>query len=186
MIKPSHKWVAGAMLLAAVSAVGATAPCTSCAEPAKAEVKADAKVAAKNPQFEAVRSLIGTWVSTSPADAGKPITLVFKSTAGGTAVIESMFPGTEREMINLYAADEKGVVMTHYCMMGNQPRLRLTSIDDGVLKFDFVDGGNLKSRDEAHMDSLVITLKGNVMTQKWAMYQDGKFTGDHTFEFKRQ
>ena len=70
--------------------------------------------------------------------------------------------------------------------MGNQPRMRLTSSQDGVLKFEFVDGGNLKSRDEAHMDSLEITVKGDQMKQDWSMYQDGKVTGHHTFELKRQ
>ena len=45
---------------------------------------------------------------------------------------------------------------------------------------------NLKSRDEAHMDSLVITVNGDHMTQDWSMYADGKVSGHHTFEFKRQ
>jgi hypothetical protein len=36
------------------------------------------------------------------------------------------------------------------------------------------------------MDSVEITIKGDRLTQDWAMYQDGKVTGHHTFEFKRQ
>ena len=28
------------------------------------------------------------------------------------------------EMVNLYTSGEQGVVMTHYCHMGNQPRMR--------------------------------------------------------------
>jgi hypothetical protein len=180
-----NKSVVGMFALIAMALCGAAKVGEKCPEP-KAEGKAEAKAERKDPKFAAVRELIGTWVSTSPADAGKSGKLVFKSTAGGTAVMESMFPGTEREMINLYTADDKGVMLTHYCMMGNQPRLRLTSVEDGVMKFDYVDGGNLKSRDEAHMDSLTLTVKGNVMTQKWEMYQDGKVTGDHSFEFKRQ
>jgi hypothetical protein len=148
------------------------------AEPANADVK--------NAGFEAIRALTGTWVATKPAEGQKPMTLVFRPTAGGSAIIETMFPGSEREMTNLYTVDDKGVVLTHYCMVGNQPRLRLTSVEKGVLKFEFIDAGNLKSRDEAHMDSLEMTVKGDQMTQRWSMYQDGKVTGDHSFEFKRQ
>ena len=46
--------------------------------------------------------------------------------------------------------------------------------------------GSVKSRDEMHMDSLQITVKGDRMTQDWSMYQDGKVTGHHMFELKRQ
>ena len=36
------------------------------------------------------------------------------------------------------------------------------------------------------MDSVEITIKDGVLVEKWAMYKDGKVTGTHTFEFKRQ
>ena len=52
--------------------------------------------------------------------------------------------------------------------------------------FNYVDAGNLKSRDEPHMDSVQFTIKGNQLIEDWAMYQDGKITGHHSFEFKRQ
>ena len=138
--------------------------------------------------LKAISALEGTWTQISPAPpAGqKAATLVFRPTAGGSAVMETMSPGSDHEMLNVYTEDDKGVLLTHYCLMGNQPRMRLTSIKDGVMTFEYVDAGNLKSRDEAHMDSLVITVKGDTMTQDWSMYQDGKVTGHHIFELKRQ
>ncbi|HEV8606817.1 MAG TPA: hypothetical protein VGQ99_15840 [Tepidisphaeraceae bacterium] len=144
------------------------------------------KPAAKSEGFSAIQALEGTWIAAAPAEGQKPMTLVFRPTAGGSAMMETMSPGSEHEMLNVYTNDERGVTLTHYCMMGNQPRMRLASAKDGVLKFEYVDGGNLKSRDEAHMDSVEITIKGDRLTQDWAMYQDGKVTGHHTFEFKRQ
>jgi hypothetical protein len=145
-----------------------------------------AKKPDKSDDFKAVCALEGTWVATKSAEGQKPVTLVFKPTAGGSAVMETLGAGSDHEMLNVYTSDEKGVLLTHYCMLGNQPRMRLTSIKDGVLTFEYVGAGNLKSRDEMHMDSLVITLKGDRMTQDWSMYQDGKVTGHHMFEFKRQ
>jgi hypothetical protein len=146
------------------------------------------KPQAKNDQLQAIRALEGTWIQVKPAppEGQKPPTLVFRPTAGGSAVMETMSPGSDHEMLNVYTEDEKGVMLTHYCLMGNQPRMRLTSARDGVMKFEYIDAGNLKSRDEAHMDSLVITVKGDQMTQDWAMYADGKVTGHHTFELIKQ
>ena len=142
----------------------------------------------KGDQLKAICALEGTWTQVSPAppEGQKPVKLIFKLTAGGSAVMETMGSGSDHEMLNVYTEDENGVLLTHYCVMGNQPRMRLTSIKDGVLTFEYVDAGNLKSRDEAHMDSVVITVKGDRMTQDWSMYQDGKVTGHHMFELKRQ
>lgn len=146
------------------------------------------KAQPKGDQLKAICALEGTWVQLKPAppEGQRPPTLVFRPTAGGSAVMETMSPGSDHEMLNVYTEDDKGVLLTHYCLMGNQPRMRLTSIKDGVLTFEYVDAGNLKSRDEAHMDGLVITVKGDQMTQDWSMYADGKVTGHHTFELKRQ
>src|SRR6476660_6935274 len=113
-----------------------------------------AKKPDKSDDFKAVCALAGTWVATKTPEGQKPMTLVFKPTAGGSAVMETMGPGSEHEMLNVYTIDDKGVLLTHYCMLGNQPRMRLTSIKDGVLTFEYVDAGNLKSRDDMHMDGL--------------------------------
>jgi hypothetical protein len=70
--------------------------------------------------------------------------------------------------------------------MGNQPRMKATGIKDGVVRFEFVDGGNIKSRDDPHMDSLEITIKGDTLVEKWCNYGQGKTQGEVTFEFKKQ
>jgi hypothetical protein len=147
-----------------------------------------AKKQPKSDNLKAICALEGTWAQVKPeTPAGqKPATLTFRPTAGGSAVMETMNAGSDHEMLNVYTEDDKGVLLTHYCLMGNQPRMRLTSIKDGVMTFEYVDAGNLKSRDEAHMDSLTITVKGDQMTQDWSMYADGKVTGHHVFELKRQ
>jgi hypothetical protein len=150
-------------------------------------MQAQAPMPAKLTPIEQLRALTGTWVAVTPPEKGqKPMTVVFKPTSGGSAVMESMFPGSNEEMINMFTEDGQNVLMTHYCRMGNQPRMRLASSDNGVLRFEFVDGGNLKSRNDAHMDSVELTIQGDRLTEKWGMYQDGKNTGYHTFEFKRQ
>src|SRR4051812_46601781 len=169
-------------------AVFACLTCSLCSLFAAA-LSADApkeKLVPKNSAFEAISELTGAWVAVGAPEGQKPMTLVFKSTAGGSAIVETMFPGSDREMVNIYSLDGDGVLLTHYCHLGNQPRMRAISADNGVLQFTYVDAGNLKSRDDVHMDSVQLTIKGNQLIENWAMYQDGKVTGQHSFEFKRQ
>src|SRR3954463_13673328 len=91
----------------------------------------DDKSAAKLPPpptnagLERLKKLAGTWVAADKD--GKPtdqVVSVIKVTAGGSAVHETLFPGQAMEMISLYHLDGTDLVMTHYCALGNQPRMK--------------------------------------------------------------
>jgi hypothetical protein len=134
----------------------------------------------------ALKSLAGTWVSEKPGPDGKPMKLEFKVTAGGSVIHETMFPGHPHEMINTYHVDGDDLIVTHYCAQGIQPRMKLVSYENGVMKFEFKDCTNLKSRDEPHMDGVDIKVDGDKLTETWMYYQDGKTTGHTSFELTRQ
>jgi hypothetical protein len=135
--------------------------------------------------LERIKKLEGTWSMEAPGQP--PMSIMFKPTAGGTAVIETMFSGTPKEMINLYTADGDKIVLTHYCMLGQQPRMKQSAgSDDKTIKFEFADGGNIKSRDEGHMDAVALTVDGDTLTEDWTFYADGKAVDHKVFEFKKQ
>ena len=48
-----------------------------------------------------------------------------RTTGGGSAVTETLFPGTAHEMMSVYHMDGDDLVLTHYCAGGNQPRMML-------------------------------------------------------------
>src|SRR3954465_8893008 len=96
--------------------------------------------------LDTLKALAGTWVSEKPGQDGKPMTTIFKVTSGGTAVEETLFAGSDHEMIDMYTVDGERLVLTHYCMMGNQPRMQLKSNENGAMMFEYVAGGNMKSR----------------------------------------
>jgi hypothetical protein len=144
----------------------------------------DATVA--NAQLDSLKKLAGTWVADHPGQDGKPMSIEFKVTANGTAVQETMFPGSAHEMVNMYAMDGDRLLVTHYCAMGVQPRMKLTSADKGVMKFEFVDSTNLKSRDDPHMDSLQVTVDGDKLTEKWSYFEKGKTVSNTEFALKRK
>ncbi|HUQ69242.1 MAG TPA: hypothetical protein VM165_06955 [Planctomycetaceae bacterium] len=116
--------------------------------------------ASTNPGLEKMKTLVGTWVEADKD--GKPtekVVSVIKLTAGGSAIHETLFPGEEMEMMSLYTADGPDLVMTHYCMLGNQPRMKAQAkAADKQLKFEFAGGGNLDPKKDKHMHAATLTI----------------------------
>jgi hypothetical protein len=129
--------------------------------------------------FAHLRALAGDWKGKGSHGESIDAGTRFDLTSGGSVVRETMFPGTDHEMVNMYSIDRGAVAMTHYCMMGNQPHLRLTSVRGNIYHFEYVSGGNIARRDEPHMDSMVMTLDGpDHLTSEWTSWADGKPTAD--------
>ena len=87
-------------------------------------------------QFKKIKSLAGTWV---PADESEMKTnVIYRVTAGGSTVEETLFPGRPDEMVTMYHMDGDSLVLTHYCAAQNQPRMRaLSSADPNEIRFAF-------------------------------------------------
>src|SRR6202011_3667294 len=84
-----------------------------------------APAAAPHPSLERMKKLAGTWVEADKD--GKPtdkVVSVIKVTAAGSAVQETLFPGQPQEMVSVYHLDKGDLVMTHYCALGNHPRMK--------------------------------------------------------------
>lgn len=113
---------------------------------------------ATNPGFERMKKLVGTWVAAD--EEGKPtdqVVSVIRLTAAGSAIHETLFPGQDHEMVSVYTADGSDVVMTHYCMLGNQPQMKATTKSLGdQLHFEFAGGTNLDPAKDKHMHSAVL------------------------------
>jgi hypothetical protein len=113
-----------------------------------------------NPAFETMKKLAGTWVV---ADAnGKPtdqVQSIIKVTAGGSAIHETIFPGQPQEMLSVYTVDGSDLVMTHYCVLGNQPRLKADpKSTSNQIVFEFAGGSNLDPSKDKHMHSATLTI----------------------------
>ncbi|HEX5035977.1 MAG TPA: hypothetical protein VFX30_02330 [bacterium] len=147
---------------------------------------AEKKDAKTNSAFEQIKALSGTWTGKGEME-GKEQTMTtkFRVTSAGTAVEEVMFPGTGHEMVNMYYPDGDGVSMVHYCAMGNQPRLKLTSKGGKKLDFTYVDGSNIPSPDSPHMSDVSLTIKGkDKLTEDWKS-TGGESKKPTTFVFTR-
>ena len=120
------------------------------------------KVAATPAQagLDRLKKLAGTWVNTDKD--GKPtdeVVSVIKVTAAGSAVHETLFPGQPQEMVSVYHRDGDDLVMTHYCALGNQPRMKADPKSPAnQLHFKFVGGSNLDPAKDMHMHEGTITF----------------------------
>ncbi len=130
--------------------------------------------AAKN-AFEHFKKLEGIWAAKSTKGWEEKAT--FKTIAAGSIVIEegvNAHPG--ETMLTVFHLDGDRLMLTHYCVAKNQPRLVATSVGDNgrTVTFTFLDATNLSSRDNGHMDNAVYQFTDdNHFTAQWTWYQNG-------------
>ena len=102
-------------------------------------------------------------------------------------VQETLFPGTPHEMISMYHLADGNLVMTHYCAMGNQPRMKLDARASTPqrLAFAFDGGTSFDPAKDGHVHSGVVELSGDTVRADWAVWNGGKEAGHNVFELHR-
>ena len=136
--------------------------------------------------FEKLKSLAGTWDTKGPD--GSPATVTYTVVSNGTAVMETIAHSDEPDMISMYTVDGDHLMMTHYCAVGNQPRMKASvpAGDVKELKFTFVDGLNMKKSD-MHMHALDMKFVDDThMEATWSMWDKGKLQADHAFSMTKR
>lgn len=139
--------------------------------------------------FERLKTLAGTWEGQAgDGQPGLPATVTYRVASGGSVVEETLFPGSAHEMVSMYHLADGRLVMTHYCSMGNQPRMRLdeTASTPDRLVFVFAGGTNFDPARDAHIHSGVIAWKGDGLHADWAAWAGGKEAGHKVFELRRK
>lgn len=125
--------------------------------------------------FERLCALAGHWEGRS--SAGWSSRCELEVIARGSALLErtnfEAHPG--ETMLTLFHKDGAELVLTHYCVAGNQPRLVASELGPDTLRFTFRDATNLASREQGHMDEALLRLEGpDAFSAQWSYYQAGK------------
>jgi len=120
--------------------------------------------------FDRMKSLVGEWESSGTEGKTR---VRYELISNGTALMETII---SENMVTIYHPDGEATLMTHYCAIGNQPRMRAQSSRGGdTIAFQFVDVANLKKADEGHMRRLVIKFQDkDHLTQDWTWRENGK------------
>ena len=63
--------------------------------------------------FASIKKLQGDWRGPAAAKGMPPARSVFRVTAAGSAVEETILPGTKMEMVSMYHMDKGNLLMSH-------------------------------------------------------------------------
>jgi len=135
--------------------------------------------------FDQLKSLSGNWEGKD--DQGKVLSVSFRDTAGGSALMSEIHGSGPEHMISMFHLDGPNrLLLTHYCGVGNQPRMVGTASPDGkTITFNFLDATNLVTTDAGHMQRVVITIiDANHHTEDWT-FQDHDQQMKKLFDLKR-
>lgn len=157
---------------------------TLVAAPAAAEPQKEAS--AHSAEFEKLKSLDGKWKGTTTKDGKlEDITVTYHLTSGGTAVVETITPGTPHEMVSVYHDENGKLVMTHYCMLGNQPKLDVKKSSVSEIDLGFSNDNSIDPRSD-HMNGVRFTfVDSDNVVQEWSGIHDGKAVPPTVFKLAR-
>lgn len=141
-----------------------------CGMPARSEPLAEAS-------FSKLKSLAGEWRGKTPK--GREVRLSYQVIAGGTTVMEVFrYHGDDANaMYTLYHLDGDKLMLTHYCVSNNQPRMRAVfpSGEPDTLRFTFLDATNLANTNDGHMRQAVLRfIDADHIANEWTYSQGGK------------
>jgi hypothetical protein len=148
-----RKFLAGGLLVALMLAVSLASQAGD-----KSAPKLPAPPA--NAALEKMKKLAGTWLlADKDGKATDQVASVIKVTAGGSVVHETLFPGQPQEMVSVYTVDGADLIMTHYCVLGNQPRMKADPKSAAnQIVFRFAGGANLDPKKDKHMHEATLTI----------------------------
>ena len=140
-----------------------------------------------SPEFEKLKALVGTWEGTAMMHGKEEkVKVTYALTSGGTALVETLSPGTPHEMVTIYANSGKTVNATHYCAGGNQPQWALKKAEGNTFDFEMSGTKGIANKNEPHMHGVKLTFEGNKLKQEWTNFAKGKKDGSLIFDYTKK
>lgn len=122
--------------------------------------------------FEKLKTLVGDWEADT--NMGK-VTAHFEVASNGNVLLEKANVTGVGEMLTTYYVDGDKIGATHYCAMGNQPRLQASGVGpDGQIVFQFLGAANLRAG-ESHIHGVSIRVQdADHFSDEWVAFENGK------------
>jgi len=131
--------------------------------------------------FKILSSLSGTWVEVNDLTSEA----IIKMDSGDTIITES-FSG----MLNIIHMDLGKLILTHYCMAGNQPKFELKEVKEleagTYLDFALVSVGNLLPNQGHISDVDYLLQKDGSVKEFWAWKQPSGMVQNMEFQLQRK
>ncbi len=135
--------------------------------------------------FARLKSLVGEWQADTSRGKAR---LTYELIAGGTSLVERETGENMPAMLTVYHMDGARLMLEHYCMAGNQPRMQARSFDPkaGELSFQFLGATNLANKDTGHMHNATIRfVDSDHLTTAWEFYEGAQRKTTESAEYTR-
>jgi hypothetical protein len=135
--------------------------------------------------FARLKTLLGDWEADTQMGKAR---LNYELIAGGTAIVERETAEKMPAMLTVYHLDGDRLLLTHYCMAGNQPRMqaRVFNPESGELEFQFLDATNLTTPGAGHMHNVKFRfVDNNHLATEWEFYENGQRKMAETAQYTR-
>ena len=139
--------------------------------------------------FARLKSLAGDWEGKD--QAGSTSHIRYEVVSGGSAVVERFENekmGPANAMVTVYYLDGDKLLLSHYCMAKNQPRMQAQALDDatGELRFTFLDATGLASSNTGHMHNATFHFTdANHFSADWQFFENGKPKMTESLQYTR-
>lgn len=139
--------------------------------------------------FERLKGLEGVW--EADLGGGDKARSRIEVIAGGSAIVDRYQDtklGRGKEMVTVYHLDGDRLLLTHYCVAGNQPRMKLESFDPttGELRFEFLDATGLRRPGAGHMHRALYRLEDSRhFSTVWDWVEKSKTTSQEAEHYTR-
>jgi hypothetical protein len=134
--------------------------------------------------YARLKSLVGEW----EADTGMgKVHVSYELIAGGTSLVERESGEKMPAMMTVYYLDGDRLLLTHYCMAGNQPRMQARAFnpETGEVAFEFLDATNL-APGAGHMHNATFHLADkDHFSSQWEFYENGQRKMAETAQYTR-
>jgi hypothetical protein len=134
--------------------------------------------------YARLKTLVGEWEADT--NMGK-VHVSYELIAGGTSLVERESSEKMPAMMTVYYLDGDRLLLTHYCMAGNQPRMQARSFDPqtGEVAFEFLDATNL-APGGGHMHNAKIRVADqDHLSSEWEFYENGQRKMAETAQYTR-
>jgi hypothetical protein len=123
--------------------------------------------------YARLKTLVGEWEANTAIGKAH---VSYELIAGGTSLVEKETGDKMPAMLTVYYLDGHRLLLTHYCMAGNQPRMqaRAFNAETGEVAFEFLDATNL-APGGGHMHNAKIRVADHDhLNTEWEFYENGQ------------
>jgi hypothetical protein len=134
--------------------------------------------------YARLKTLVGEWEADT--QMGKAH-ISYELIAGGTSLVERESGEKMPAMLTVYYLDGDRLLLTHYCMAGNQPRMQAHTFhpETGEIDFEFLDATNL-TPGAGHMHNVKIRVADHDhLNTEWEFYENGQRKLAETAQYTR-